>query len=479
MFRLVFRNAGWMVLSDLFNRIFALLLTIAVVRTFTPIEFGELRFALSFVALFSVITDFGLTALTIREVSRNKSEIERFIGKTFSLKIIINLIAIVLIILITNLTIQDESQKTLLYLAGISNFVASLSGSLLNTFVAFNLMRINALAVFLRGATLVSLGYLVIFSGVSIAWVLGVYIIANAVSLVIAIISTTLKITKIHYLSLDWEFSKKLFFDSWPFAVAVAFGVINFSLDTIMLSYLGFSQEVALYGAALTLIMIPLTLRRLFRRSLIPTLSKYVLTSKGKAERITYHFKKLFVLLALPLGVATTVLAPKIMTLLFGNEYVGGVIALQILIWGIVFSFLNLSQHEVLVAANRQRLSMKILVFTGLTNALLNLILIPRFGIIGATVSTSFVFFLSLVLATYFANRIIKTNLLVLLPKPIFAAGIMGLVLVYLIDFHLLLLIFLGFVIYIIIIILLKFFSQNEINFARNFILDFLKIKVV
>ncbi len=470
MFRLVFKNAGWMALAEIFNRIFAFLLTIAIVRAYTPSEFGQLKFAMAFAVIFSVITDFGLTNLTIREVSRNKEKVDKFIGKTFSLKILLNIIALAIIVLLANLTVQNESQILLLYLAGVNNFLASLSGSFLGIFVAFDMMRFNALARLLRGATLIFLGYLVIFSGLPIAWVLGAHITSSLVALIVAIFSTTTKITRIYFFSFDWKFSKWLFFESWPFAVAATFPLISFSLDSVMLGYLGFIEEVAWYGAALTLVTIPLTLRRFFRRSLIPTLSKYIFTSRDKVTRIVFHFKKLFVFLALPLGVGTTILAPEIMVLLFGDQYVSGVVALRILIWGVVFSFLNLSQHEVLVAANRQKLSMIILVSAGLLNVLLNLILIPQFGLVGATVSTSLAFFLSLVLASYFANQLIKTNFLALLPKPLFASIVMGGVLFYFTDLSLFFLSALGFGVYIGIIVLLKFFTPKEIKFARSFV---------
>lgn len=477
MFKTVFSNVRWMFLSEIIRKVLTFLLTIAVVRTFAPIEYGELRFAFSFVVLFTIVTDFGLTTLIIRELSRNKDKVEKYIGNTFTLKIILNIVALLLIILITKLTISEPSQRLLLYLAGGNLFISSLSNSLLNTFIAFELMRFNAIGKVLKSIVLVGSGYLVIFSGLPIAWILGAHIGASLVLLVFAIFSTTLKLTRINFFAFDWEFSKRLLSEAWPFAITSAFLHLYYSFDIVMLGYLGYKEEVAWYGAAYTIIMLLVTFRRFFSSALYPTVSRNIFNAKEKTERVLNHFKKLFVFFALPIGVGITVLAPQIMVTLFGDDYINGALALQILVWGIVLSYLNLSQPTLLSASNRQKTTMMIMVFGGVLNVVLNLILIPQYKLVGAAIATDVANLSNLALASYFAGKIIRIRFWSFLPKPAVASLVMGMVIFYFIEYNLFLLIAVGFIIYVGLILILRFFTEEELDFARRYFEKTLKIR--
>ena len=73
---------------------------------------------------------------------------------------------------------------------------------------------------------------------------------------------------------------------------------------------------------------------------------------------------------------------------LFGFGYQQSVIALQILVWTIVFTFVGAAFVRLLEASNRQVIVTKISLICVIVNILLNLILIPKFSYIGACIAT-------------------------------------------------------------------------------------------
>ena len=93
-------------------------------------------------------------------------------------------------------------------------------------------------------------------------------------------------------------------------------------------------------------------------------------------------------IIGIPIGIGTSILAEKIILLVFGSSYTESVIALEILIWTIVFTFGGAAFTRLLEATDKQLTLTKITGIAAIFNIFLNLVLIPEFGLIGACVST-------------------------------------------------------------------------------------------
>jgi O-antigen/teichoic acid export membrane protein len=92
--------------------------------------------------------------------------------------------------------------------------------------------------------------------------------------------------------------------------------------------------------------------------------------------------------LGLVLGAASLWLAGPIVALLFGESYAPSVVPLQVLSAGALFVFCTWILHAAAIATNLDR---RLLVTTAVglgSNVLLNLLLIPRWGIAGAAWAT-------------------------------------------------------------------------------------------
>ncbi|HEY8597272.1 MAG TPA: polysaccharide biosynthesis C-terminal domain-containing protein, partial [Thermomicrobiales bacterium] len=90
---------------------------------------------------------------------------------------------------------------------------------------------------------------------------------------------------------------------------------------------------------------------------------------------------KLLLILALPLCVATTFLAPNLMYLLGGAQFLPDAgIALRILIWFLPFSYVNSLVQDVLIAAGQQRALFPAFLATVGFNIVANLIFTPLYG---------------------------------------------------------------------------------------------------
>jgi O-antigen/teichoic acid export membrane protein len=120
-------------------------------------------------------------------------------------------------------------------------------------------------------------------------------------------------------------------------------------------------------------------------------------------------------------------LAADIIGFLFGDEYANSVLPLQILSWSAVFVILRGTYRQSLNAAGRQDLDLRCAGVAVALNVSLNVLLIPRFGIVGAAATTvaSELLWLSMAMY-YFYYRVARVSLFPMLWQPMLAALLMG-----------------------------------------------------
>lgn len=80
-------NTFWLLLQRAGGRILTLLLMIYLARRLGSLGFGKLSFVISFTSLFIILSDLGITTLTIREVARDKESGPEYVGNIATLKL--------------------------------------------------------------------------------------------------------------------------------------------------------------------------------------------------------------------------------------------------------------------------------------------------------------------------------------------------------------------------------------------------------
>jgi O-antigen/teichoic acid export membrane protein len=151
-------------------------------------------------------------------------------------------------------------------------------------------------------------------------------------------------------------------------------------------------------------------------------------------EREANRVIRLCLYVALPVGVGGMILAKPVVRMLYGEAYAPAADALAVLIWSIVCLLLNLICLIVLYASGRQSTVMKITGTAVGMNILLNLFLIPAWGIVGAAAATATTDLLSLVSLLCLTRPNLSRRLLEILPKPLLCVVLMGIALWWLRD---------------------------------------------
>jgi O-antigen/teichoic acid export membrane protein len=180
-------------------------------------------------------------------------------------------------------------------------------------------------------------------------------------------------------------------------------------------------------------------------------------------------------LISFPLGVGITLLSQNIILLIYGKQYENSIIALQILIWSGIFTFLYTAYAQLLLSIGKQTTLTKITGFCMILNVLLNLLLIPKFSYIGASFVTVVTEFTLLSFIFTIANNMgyVTFKQLKDTIKVIFASLIMGIFIFLFSELTLSILVPLSGIIYFGILFFIKTFDKEDLLLIKNFLKSF------
>jgi O-antigen/teichoic acid export membrane protein len=207
----------------------------------------------------------------------------------------------------------------------------------------------------------------------------------------------------------------------------------------------------------------------IFATSIYPAISKFFISSPESLKMVYQKGFKYLLIIAFPIAVGTTLLADKIMLLIYKGEFVQSILALQILIWTIPFIFLSSLLGIMLASINRQKLAFKINIICMLLNVVINLILIPKYSFIGSSLATVITSLVSLILCYHFISKFIfKFALSKLITKTLLSNLVMALFIIYLMDINLSLLICIAIVIYFTMLFISGILSKEDLKLLKQ-----------
>ena len=174
--------------------------------------------------------------------------------------------------------------------------------------------------------------------------------------------------------------------------------------DTLMLGYFKLSSEVGVYNAAMGTAMLTSVVLVSFNSIFAPMISD--LYHRKEMDKLVHLFKtttKWTYTMSLPVFFVMVLLSKEIMTI-FGQGFIAGGICLMILAFAQLVSASVGSVGMLLTMSGRQHLMMYNTLAISLFNILLNYLLIPSYGIVGASIASGIsiiIFNIVMLLETY------------------------------------------------------------------------------
>ncbi|RDD29676.1 O-unit flippase [Prosthecochloris sp. ZM] len=408
----IIHNTGWLLGDKALRLGLGLLVGAWVARYLGPSQYGELTYVVAFVAFFQTITLLGLNSVAIRDMARDREASPVILGTVFRLRLITGFFCwlagvaamalfrpgdtdtLILTAVVAGTVIFQAADTIDLWFQSQTQsrrtVVAKAIAYVLNSMLKIGLILVKAPLLYFALAMLME------FSLAAIALYVSYRIYPAPFSW-----------------KWDMEWAQRLLKESWPYMISGLAIMVYIRVDQIMLREMCGVHELGIFSAALPLSTTWYFIPMMISQSAGPSIAKKKLTDPAGYE---YALNRLFSMMwwmLLPLSICIALFSSPVVHLLYGDAYTESASVLAIHVFANIPVGLGVMQSIWILNERRNTLSLKKTVIGAITNIGMNLVLIPRYGAIGAAISTLFSTLISGVLTNlYFAPKIFKRQVM-------------------------------------------------------------------
>jgi PST family polysaccharide transporter len=381
-------NIGWLFSDRILRMGIGLLISVWLARYLGPQQFGLMNYAMAFVVLFSALSSLGLNGIVVRDLINTPDEINTTLGTAFILMLLGGGMAFGLALAAMSLARPDDALAKLM--VAVLGFTMIFKASEVVKYwfeskvsAKYSVWVENL--VFLIQAALKALMILGGASLMAFIWLAFVeaLLVAAGLLVIYAWREGSPKVWR-------WQAvrAKSLLESSWPLVLSGLAIMVYMRIDQIMLGLMLDDRAVGNYSAAIRISEIWYFIPMAIATSVSPSL----LETKKTNERLYYQrLQQLFnlmVVMGLAVAIPMTFLSDWLVVFLFGPSYVSAGSILSIHIWTAVFVFLGVASSQWLIAENLQKIAFYRTLTGAIVNIALNLFMIPKYGGVGAALST-------------------------------------------------------------------------------------------
>lgn len=459
----LFKNVSWVTISQVIVNLCAFLWTIAIARYLGVNDYGILSFAISFTVLLGMGTDIGMTTFATREISKEKSLTNKFINNVIPFKVVLSVLLFILTALILFLLGYDKLTIDVSLIISIETIFICMVKFIAGVFQAHEDVRINSIGDMVAGLLLL------LFTFITIFFDLGLKAIAMSYTLtyLIYMIIMAYEIIK-HYgapkFELDLPFWIGTAKKSIPFGLSIFFYTVYFSIDVVMVQMIAGDYATGVYNSAYKIVSVFAAFYVIYQYVIFPLMSKLYAEDTNLLKVSFEQSFKYSLLILLPLSIGVYLYSDYIINLIYSSQYALASPAMQILIWTIVFLFINGVATSLLNSIRKEVSVTKIYVVAAVFNIVLNYFMIPVLSYNGAAITTVLSEVLILVLMMYSISRteykpdwsLLKTVV------KLIACGIILAMALHLINVSLWLAIPIGFVVYVLALFITRTIDDTD-----------------
>ena len=463
----VAKNTGIVIAGNVIFRLISLVVIIYLARYLGTTGFGKYNFVFAYLAFFGIIADLGLQTILVREMSRNSSMAPKLIGNAYIIRLILTVFAVVLSMIVITLMSYPEDTTSYIYIAAFTLLFMSFSDFYTAIFQANLKMEYSIFAKLSFKILSAILILWIIFSHGTLTQVMIVLVFSEMVRTLVSYLFSR-KFVRPQF-DIDFKLLKYFLKESLPIALSGIIWVIYYNIDIVMLSSMKGDAPVGIYSAPYRLSEPLIFIPQALMISLFPIMSESFKNSKDrliKSYRLSFKY---LLIISIPIVIGTTLIADKIILLIYDASFVNSTSVLQILIWALVFASVNSVLLTLLISMDKQKLNTLSTGLCAIVNITLNLILIPILSYNGAAIATVATNIVLFVASFYFVSKylhVLPVHEIVI--KPAISGLIMGTFVYYFVDVNMFLLVPLAAVVYLIALLALKTFTEEDIDLVKK-----------
>jgi len=403
-------------------------------RYLQPFGSGQYQFVLSYVLLFSTVVDFGIQQLVTKQISEKPENAKTYFQNFFTFEALVSVLLYIMLVGIAWFNRYDTIVFQAIAVTGLGMVANALTYPFLSVMAAFQDLRKVALINFLNSVVNISVIFTAIFFNRSIVFLASVQLIFGIMDLILYrwFIKKHLPNPEVFKAVLRFDFNlvKSILKQGWPFALLVGFSSIYNRIDVVLIAHIKGYIETGYYTAAYKIFDLLGFFPAVVSYTLFPFFTALMARNAiGEVRQNLEKYLRLMLVAALPLAVGGMLLSAQLIRIVAGEGYSAAAPVFSILIWAPAILFIYIPVNSLVIS----QLTKKALVVTGanvIINIMGNILLIPHYGIKAAAAMTVVSEALQGIFYFYFVRKNITSfSFEKILPKPLLAVLVMGMVL--------------------------------------------------
>ncbi len=459
------KNLFSLSVAELINKILAFVIFAYLARVLGSGAFGKLSFAQAIMAYVVLMVNLGLNTIGTREVAKHPDKLSYYFNHIYSIRIFSSIFSFGLLYLFLLLINKDPETERLTLYFGMNVFFFAITLDWL--FQGIEKMHFIALVNIIKQILYAGLVLIYVQSPEHLMKVGIFFTSSNGVAMLVGFV-VVVGWYGFPKIKIQWEEWKAILRESIPIGFSMVMITLYYNLDTIMLSFMKTDEVVGWYNAAYKIVLTLGMPATIYFNGFFPSLSR---TSEPETlKKATHNYIRGMFLMGVPIGFGGFILAPHVISLVFGSEYNPSVLPLQILVWNCSMIYINMSFGMPLLAWGKQIQYTKIVSMGALSNLIFNFALIPTWGMTGAAVAT-ILGELTVFFGVYLEfQKSVRASFFSYVKAPFVASLSMSLVLWLSLSFisNVLILFLLGIFIYALTLVLLGEFKVESFKFLRS-----------
>ena len=428
----VVKNIFWLTAGQIGSRFIRAAVIIYAARILGASEYGLFSYALGLAGFFTIFADVGINSILTREVSQKPEKASEYFATSFWIKSALLIGTCLLILFIVPYFSKIDDAIIIIPFVAILTFFDNLREFTLSFFRGKEKMETEAVVNILMNIIITLSGFFILSYIATAKAITLTYATSAGIGALLAVLFLRKEYVKIfsHY---NRSLVKPIIQAALPIAILSLFGVFMLNIDMVMLGWWRSAEEIGFYSAAQKIVQVLYIVPAIIAAGIFPALSRF--SGKGEKEKTSNIMESAIAgafFIALPLAVGGILLAKPIIQLIYGIEYLPAVPAFQILVATVLFVFPGTLFGNFVIAHNEQKKYAKYVAGAAIGNVLFNALLIPVFGIVGASLGTIIVQFGYNSLVWGMVKKINNFHTLRNIKKIIISSIIMGIVSVFL-----------------------------------------------
>tara|TARA_B110000285_G_scaffold61406_1_gene70607 strand:+ start:1990 stop:3387 length:1398 start_codon:yes stop_codon:yes gene_type:complete len=368
-------------------------------------DFGSFSLAFIIASITKLCLDYGFNLKGLVLTSKKKEEINEELSSMIFSKIIITVIIVFFYFLFFMLSNYDATTNKVIAILALSAIPASFGNFYLNSFKIINRFEKEAIGYIIQGVfLLILLGINHFYGSENIIY----YSITLLIARVIYMLYGFFVFRKGFLKRVTFDFRKSItaIKTATPFGVHLILGASIIYIDTFILSILSILENVGLYQAGMRIIMASMIIAVIISDAFIPEIAKIFENKSIASKKLSKLFE--FILLFAGLTLSSIFFYKKtIILLLFSQDYLILESYIVLILFIILLRYIGIVPGIILTSFGKQIIRARAVVISAISSIILNVILIPIYGIKGAFLASLIAHFILNIIYVYYAHKTI------------------------------------------------------------------------